>query len=50
MELTKQKFFEKIQETYDDLKSKLEEAGHRVVPTALQKSFDFESEKTKYEL
>lgn len=39
LELKKHEFFDKIQETFEDLKSKLDSAGHQTVPKPLPKTF-----------
>lgn len=50
LKLNKQDFFEKIQETAQELKEKLEDQGKQTSPRLIQNIFggNFESEKTKY--
>ena len=50
LKLNKVEFFDKIQESHDDLKWKLKKNGYQIVPKPLAEKFGqaFESEKTKY--
>jgi len=49
--LDKAGFFEKIQETYEELKERLADNGFDTVPRPIKNNFggNFESEKTKYD-